>query len=197
MTEIYKLASRFYCQGDKHLKKKKRKNKVKRSWILDVPIGVSALFIIMGIVLGVVLVSITWREGKLIDKSEAISECGIYESYIKHHSARGSLNEIEIRFYDRERLYINAAYWDADIEVSLDKLDSGERLYMLVHPCSEYIWEIETETETLLHFEDAKHGTYVENIGFSIILGTFGCITLVMGSVSLILQLSERRKGED
>ena len=179
------------------MKKKKRKNKVKRSWILDVPIGVCALFIIMGIVLGVVLVSITWREGKLIDKSEAISECGIYESYIKHHSAKGSLNEIEIRFCDRESLYMNAAYWDTDIEASFDKLDSGERLYMLVHPISEYIWEIETETETLLRFDDAKHGTYVENIEFSIILGTFGCITLVMGAVSLILQLLERRRGKE
>ena len=179
------------------MKKKKRKNKVKRSWILDVPIGVCILFIIFGIVLGIVFVFVTWHEGKIIDKSEAISESAIYESYIMHHSAKGSLNEIEIRFSDRESLYMNAAYWNADIEASFDKLDSGVRLYMLVHPISEYIWEIETETETLLRFEDAKHGTYVENIGFSIILVTFGCITLVMGSVSLILQLSERRKGED
>ena len=89
---------------------------------------------------------------------------------------------------------MDSAYFNATIEESLNQLDSGERLNMLLHPSSEYIWEIKTETYTILYFEEAKEGALVENLGFSIVLGTFGCLCAVMGTTSLVLQLAERNR---
>lgn len=175
-------------------KKNKKKIKIKRSWLLDIPLGACVFFIVVGIVLGNVFVILTWHEGKMIDKSEAISVAGVYDSYTVHHSAKGSLNEIEIRFNDRERLYMDSAYWNTTIEEALDDLDSGDTVSMLIHPISEYVWEMKTEENTILSFEDAKIGVLAENLGFSIILGTFGYFCAIMGTVSLILQLLERRR---
>lgn len=175
-------------------KKRKKKIKTKRSWIVDIPIGTCIFFIITGFVLCTVFVFVTWHEGRLIDKSEAISVSATFDSYTKHHSPKGSLNEIEIHFKDREHLYMDSAYFNATIEESLNQLDSGERLNMLLHPSSEYIWEIKTETDTILYFEEAKEGALVENLGFSIVLGTFGCLCAVMGTTSLVLQLAERNR---
>lgn len=175
-------------------KKRKKKIKTKRSWIVDIPIGACIFFIIVGIVLCTVFIFITWNEGRLIDKSEAISVSATFDSYTMHHSPKGSLNEIEIRFKDREQLYMDSAYFSATIEDSLDQLDSGEQLHMLLHPSSEYIWEIKTERDTILYFEEAKEGVLVENLGFSIVLGTFGGLCAIMGTTSLILQLVERKR---
>ena len=177
-------------------KKKKKKIRTKRSWIVDIPIGACLLFIIGGIILCTVFVFVTWHEGRLIDKSEAVSVSATFDSYIMHHSPKGSLNEIEICFRDRESLYMDSAYFNATIQDSLDQLDGGEQLDMLLHPSSEYIWEIKTDRDIILLFEDAKEGVLVENLGFSLILGSFGCFCSVMGTTSLILQLVERkRKG--
>ena len=179
--------------GKKKIKSKK-KIKTKRSWLFDIPLGACVFFIVVGIILGNVFVILTWHEGKMIDKSEAISVAGVYDSYTVHHSARGSLNEIEIRFIDREKLYMDSAYWNTTVQDALDDLDSGDTVSMLIHPISEYIWEMKTEENTILSFEDAKSGVLAENLGFSIILGTFGCFCAIMGTVSLILQLLERRR---
>ena len=172
----------------------KKKIKTKRSWLLDIPIGACVFFLVVGIILGNVFVILTWHEGKMIDKSEATSVAGVYDSYTMHHSPKGSLNEIEIRFIDREKLYMDSAYWNTTVQDALDDLDSGDTVSMLIHPISEYIWEMKTEENTILSFEDAKSGVLAENLGFSIILGTFGYFCAIMGTVSLILQLSERRR---
>ena len=50
------------------------------------------------------------------------------------------------------------------------------------------------EEDTILNFEDTKSGVLAENLGFSIILGKFGYFCAIMGTVSLILQLLERRR---
>ena len=179
--------------GKKKIKSKK-KIKTKRSWLLDIPIGACVFFIVVGIILGNVFVILTWHEGKMIDKSEATSVAGVYDSYTMHHSPKGSINEIEIRFIDREKLYMDSAYWNTTVQGALDDLDSGDTVSMLIHPISKYIWEMKTEENTILSFEDAKSGVLAENLGFSIILGTFGYFCAIMGTVSLILQLSERRR---
>ena len=56
---------------------------------------------------------------------------------------------------------------------------------------------MKTEENTILSFEDAKSGVLAENLGFSIILGTFGYFCAIMGTVSLILQLTERKKRKN
>lgn len=183
------------AMSKKMRKKKKKKIRTKRSWIVDIPTEACLFFIIVGIVC-TVFIFVTWHEGRLIDKSEAVSVSATFDLYIKHHSPKGSLNEIEIRFKDRESLYMDSAYFNATIEDYLNQLNGGETLDMLLHPSSEYIWEIKTGGDTILHFEDAKEGVFSENLGFSLFLGLFGCFCSVMGTTSLILQSVERKRKE-
>ena len=176
---------------------RKKKIKTKRFWLLDIPISACVFFIVVGIILGNVFVILTWHEGKIINKSDAVSVVGVYDSYTLHHSPKGYLNEIEIRFIDREKLYMDSAYWNTTVQDALDDLDSGDTVNMLIHPILEDIWEMKTEENTILSFEDAKSGVLAENLGFSIILGTFGYFCAIMGAVSLILQLVERKRKKE
>lgn len=174
-------------------KKKKPKVRTKRSWIVDIPISMCIYFVIAGIIIGNVFVIITWHEGKLIDKNEAISVSATFESYTLHHSPKGSLNEVGINFSDYEKLYMDGTCFDVDVESALDNLQSGDRAELLLHPNSDYIWEMKCDETVILSFEDAKTRIRSENIAFSAILGTFGYLCAGLGVVSLLLQFKERR----
>lgn len=177
--------------------KKKRNVCTKRSWITDIPIGFCIVFIVMGIVIGNLFVILTWHDGKPIDKSEAIPVTATFSSYTTHTSAKGSLAEIEINFSDHERLFIDGVCFSVDVEHALDDLQSGDRVELLLHPNSNYVWEMKSEENVILSFDDAKSQICSENIVFSAILGTFGYLCAIMGIVSLLLQLKGRRKTKE
>ncbi len=175
-------------------KKRKKQVRTKRSWIIDIPIGVCVYFIIVGMLIGNVFVIVTWNNGKLIDKSEAISVTATYSSYTLHTSPKGGLSEIEINFSDYEKLYMDGVCFDAGVETALDNLQSGDKVNLLLHPISDYIWDMRSDGEIILLFDDAKNQILSENIAFSGILGTFGYLCAIMGAVSLFLRWKERRK---
>ena len=172
--------------------KTKKKKFVKYSRAYDNPLILYICFIIMGLVLAL-LCAVTWHEGRLIDRSEAIQASGTYDGYIAHTGRYGSVNEIEICFSDRDNLFMDSAYWNANVMYYLDNIEKGESFEMLLHPTSRYIWEIATTTEVLLPFEDASDGVLAENIGFSVILGGFCILSLIMGVVGLALWLRQHR----
>ena len=173
-------------------KRKKTKVRTKRSWIVDIPIGVCIFFVVVGIIIGNVFVILTWHEGKLIDKNEAISVAATFESYTLHHSPKGSLNEVGIYFSDHVKLYMDGACFNIDVESALDNLKSGDKAELLLHPNSDYIWEMKCDETVILSFEDAKTRIRSENIAFSVILGAFGYLCAGLGVVSLLLQFKER-----
>ena len=172
---------------------KKRKVKKKHSWITDIPIAVCIFFIVIGIAIGTLFVAGAWCSwGKLIDKSETIAVTATFKLYTKHHSAKGSLNEIEIQFSNHEELYMDAACFNAEVEEALDKLKSGDRVELSLHPNSGDIWEFKSKDTLILSFDDAKSRMRSENIGFSV-LGSFGYLCAAMCTVSLTVQLVRRR----
>ena len=101
------------------------------------------------------------------------------------------MSEIEIRFLDRDTLLMDSAYWNVNIENALDSLEKGERFDMLLHPTSKYIWEIRTSDRVLFSFDDARSGVLTENVGFTFILGVFGLVSILMGTVGLALWLRQ------
>ena len=175
-------------------KRKKRKVRTKRSWIVDIPISVCIFFVAAGIIIGNIFVIRTWHEGKLIGKNEAISVSATFDSYTLHHSPKGSLNEVGIYFSDYEKLYMDGACFNIDVESALDTLQSGDKIELLLHPNSNYIWEMKCDKTVILSFEDAKTRIRSDNIAFSAILGTFGYLCTGLGVVSLLLQFKERRR---
>ena len=175
-------------------KRKKSKVRTKRSWIVDIPISVCIFFVVGGIIIGNVFVIATWHDGKLIDKNEAIPVSATFESYTLHHSPKGSLNEVGIYFSDHEKLYMNGACFNIDVECALDTLQSGDKTDLLLHPNSDYIWEMKCDETVILSFEDAKTRIRSENIAFSAMFGTFGFLCAGLGVASLVLQFRERRR---
>ncbi|MBE6789353.1 MAG: hypothetical protein E7539_06800 [Ruminococcaceae bacterium] len=173
-------------------KKKRRRTKI--SWIADIPVGVCIFFIIIGIIIGNVFVIGTWHWGKLIDKSEAIPITATFESYKMRFGKSGSVNEIEIYFRDKQKLCIDGACIDIDVETALENTKQGDRVDLLLHPNSEYIWEMKTKEAVILSFADAKSRMRSENIGFSVILGATGYLCAIMGAISLLIQAVRRRK---
>ena len=173
---------------------KPKKVRTKRSWIVDVPIGVCIFFIIAGIIIGNVFVIMTWHEGKLIDKSEAIPISATFESYTLHHSSKGFVSEVGIYFSDHEKLYMDGVCFNVDVESALDKLQSGDKIELLLHPNSDYIWEMKCYESIILSFEDAKTQIRSENIAFSATVGAFGYLCAGLGVVSLLLQFKELRR---
>ena len=74
--------------------------RTRRSWLTNIPIGLCIFFIVIGLLLGNVFVIVTWHQGRLIEKSEAIPIVAMFDSYVIHTSSKGSLNEVELRFGD-------------------------------------------------------------------------------------------------
>ena len=176
--------------------RQKKKKFVKYSRAYDNPPVFYIFFIIMGLVLAL-LCAVIWHEGRLIEKDEALCVSGVYESYEPRNSRYGSVSEIEIRFLDRDALFMDSAYWNVNIENALDSLGKGEHFDMLLHPVSEYIWEIKTSDGVLLSFDDARSGVLTENIGFTFILGIFGLVCIIMGTVGLALWLRQYKLLKD
>ena len=164
------------------------------SWFTNIPIGVCIFFIVIGLLLGNVFVIVTWHEGKLIDRSEALPITSTFRSYTTHTSPKGSLNEIEIFFYDRESVCMRGACIKADVIESLEKLQSGDKVDLLLHPISNYVWQMQSEEETILSFETSRRQILTENIAFSGI-GVFCYLLAIMGAISLFVQWKECRKA--
>lgn len=175
-------------------RKKKQKARRKYSWITDIPIGVCVFFVVAGIIIGNVFVIGVWHEGKLIDKNDAIPVTAAYESYTIHTSPKGSLNEVGISFIDHEKLYMDGACFNIEVENALAALQSGEKVDLLLHPNSGYIWEMKSDESIILSFDDAKTRIRSENIAFSAILGTFGYLCAGLGIVSLLLKSRQWRR---
>ena len=80
----------------------------------------------------------------------------------------------KVYFSDHEKLYMDGACFNMDVESALDNLKSGDKAELLLHPNSDYIWEMKCDETVILSFEDAKTRIRSENIAFSAILGAFG-----------------------
>ena len=180
----------------KKRKKNPQKVRAKRSWIIDVPIFVCIVFLIMGLLIGNVFVFIIWHEGKLVDKEETISVTASFDSYTILTSPKGSLNEVRIEFRDREALYVDGACFDGAVGRALNSLQSGETVELLLHPISNYVWEMTGGEGVILSFDDAKMRTRSENVSMSVLLGSFGYFCIGFSGVSLLLKARERRKSK-
>ncbi len=175
-------------------KKGNRKTvKSKRSIFADMPLGMSIAFIILGLIIAVVFNLDSMYFNRMIEREDAIAATGSFESYEYLYSPKGGgVSEVRIYFSDREELYLDS--YRVEMDEKLEALERGEKLDMMLHPNSEYIWEISSEDGVIIAFDDIKSIARTDNILFSVILGGFGLFYAVMGIVSLLVKCRKYKK---
>ena len=181
----------------KHNRKKNNPNiqRKKRFWLTDVPIVACICLIVMGAAL-LGGIAMTWHVDKMIEKEDAIPLTATYRFYTIVTSPKGSVNGADIFFFDHDEIKINGASFHAGVEDSLDRLQSGEQVEMLLHPNSGEIWQMTSGDEMILRFEDAKKDIFNGNIAISVLLAVFGGLSIAMGAGSLVMQIVQRHKDQ-
>ena len=180
--------------GMKKKKNKQPKSK-KKEKIADIPLWMCIVFIVLGGVLGSIFAYDCLYLGKIIDREDAIVARVTFDSYEYSYSPRsGAVSEVQINFIDRETLYVDA--YHAEMDEKLERLEPGEQLDLLLHPNSEYIWEMTTEDDVILSFDDAKSRTQLEKSFFGVILVGFCFVCTLMGVVSLCVKCREYKTNK-
>ena len=174
-------------------RRKKAKKYKKKSSLWDIPTWMCIVFILFGGVLGSIFGYDCLYLNKTIDREEAIVTTGYFDSYeLLYSSKSAAVNEVRIKFVDGQELYIDA--YHAEMDEKLEALEKGEQLNMLLHPNSEYIWELTTEDDVILSFDDAKSITQVETTIFMIVLVAFCIVCISMGVIALFVKYFDYKK---
>ena len=174
---------------------KKEKQKSEKNIFADIPAWMSIVFILFGVVLGSIFAYDCLYLGKIIDREDAIVARGTFDSYEYSYSPKsGAVSEVQINFIDRETLYLDA--YHTEMDEKLERLEPGEQLDLLLHPNSGYIWEMTTEDDVVLSFDDAKSRTQLEKSFFGVILVGFCFVCTLMGVVSLCVKCREYKTSK-
>ena len=181
------------------MKKKKKKQyrsnpkKHKKESLADIPLWMCIVFIVLGGVLGSIFTYNCLYLNQTIDREDAIVATGRFDSYEYSYSPRsGAVSEVQINFIDRETLYLDA--YHIEMDEKLERLEPGEQLDLLLHPNSDYIWEMTTEDDVILSFDDAKSRTQFENGFFMFFLVGMCLICISMGVFALLAKYFEYKK---
>ena len=156
------------------------------------PVGVALFFIIVGLLLGTVFTAVMHYEQGRIEREDAVTVSAVYDSYQLHYQ-KNSIALVELRFLDRESLYIDGACADGELLAALEALPKGSSCEMLLHPRSDDVWELKHGAKTLLAFEQAQKALQLENVGFTM-LGIFAYFWAVAGALSLLKRWIKARK---
>ena len=93
-------------------KKSERNDSIKKLKLSAFSIKFPVILAVVCLFIGTVFIFGIWFWGEAVDKSEAISDTAVFESYeIERNIFNGrsfsSITKIEINFIDREELYID------------------------------------------------------------------------------------------
>ena len=179
----FSVTQRLSLPEDSNKKSKKRVgfDKADSPWIM---IGMAIVAALMSIVF------ITMpRDYKSISREEAVSYEGQYDSY-----REGSKDYVYITLADETEYTIHQICVYGETLDSLDRLQKGEKLYVLVNPKTEYVVELKTESNEILNFEKSQADMQREAkwfmwLGIAIDIG--GVYLLIYGIYQLIKERKE------
>lgn len=172
---------------------------VRRQVLSAYSVKMPAIFAAICFFIGTVFAFGMWYWGETINKSEAISDTAIFESYkidrgnVLQNGPYSSIKTIEINFSDREKSFIDGASASRDVLDALEDLRQGETVRLLIHPNSNTIVEMKSGNKTVLDFDDSMGDLRLENIGFSV-LGVFMYGIAVCCIVSVVRLIKERKE---
>lgn len=105
---------------------------------------------LLSFVMATVFVLMPSSYGK-VSREEALPFEGVYERYVQD-----SKDYIELYFSDGSVKTIHECVTTADLTDAVDAIQSGERLYLLIHPDNEFVIEIRTDAGELLDVDEAQ-----------------------------------------
>ncbi len=107
----------------------------------------------------------------IMKREDVVEVSGMYVGYeIKDTSGYRSIipNDLSLYLEGTEVQRVNGFSWLRKTRLSIENLQKGDMLYLLVNPHSGYVLEIRTEREMILDFEDAKSRIIWGNIPFAV-----------------------------
>ncbi len=151
--------------------------KLKRSILLKI------LFVVVGIAVGLFAFILPVRN----DVPVAREEAEVYVGYFEKSESRR--NYRSVCFRDGAEYELHPHTMPEELLGTLETMEKGTKLFLLVNPNNHYIAEIRTETEELLNFETSQQTVYRYSKGY-IWIGAFLCIAPVI--VILLLELEKK-----
>ena len=130
------------------------------------------LLIIVGLLIGTVFTVGMGYWNATVEPADAIAVTATYQGYDIDHRTRRNFTrkriaEVDLQFTDHEELSIDGSCAGNDLLASLDALQKGDILDMLVHPNGEdTILSISSDGETILAYENVIKNLSVERWGF-------------------------------
>lgn len=124
---------------------------------------------------------------KPIDRKEAISYSGVFESY------KSRKNDCTIYFEDGSKNSVYPHTESREFRQTMMSLNKGTRLYILVNPNNHCVIEIKTDTEELLNFESSQEAIDEYDNAY-IAIGYFCCAVGVFFIIYGICLANYKRK---
>lgn len=150
------------------------------------------LLVLVGLLMGTVFTVGEQYRNKPLSREEALSVTAVYDSSAER-LRRGHVQEIIVRFADREQLYIDGGCVTEELRMQLRSLPAGTKVTLLVHPNSDTILDWRMEDKVLLQFQDTTTSLGQDRM-VSAALGV-GCYLMVpLGLYELLRRKKPRRK---
>lgn len=149
---------------------------------LKTSIPLRILFSTICIAVGLFVFILPVRNDVPVARGEAEAYVGFFE---KSESRR---NYRSVCFRDGAEYEFHPHTVPEELLGTLETMEKGTKLFLLVNPNNHYIAEIRTETEELLNFETSQQTVYRYSKGY-IWIGTFLCIAPI-----ILILLSEFEK---
>ncbi len=125
-----------------------------------------------------------------VSREEAISYEGKFEKY------QSFSKYCDIVFDDGSKYSIYPHTETKEFRDTMEALEKGTTLYILVNPNNDYVAEVKTDSEELLNFETSQKEIYSYQKGY-IGIGIFVCACGVFLVLYAILQSASERKEAD
>ena len=150
---------------------------------LPATLGFAALAVAMGI-LFIVLQGNT----DPVPREEAIAYEGEFARYEVGH------NDRDLCFADGSSFDVYAHTETNAFQETLKSLEAGTKLWILVHPHTDYVIEIRTETEELMNFEESQIDIDRYVVGYKVIGGIAIFAGLFIGFYGVWSQFAHRKE---
>lgn len=141
------------------------------------------LFLIVCVAVGLFAFILPIRNYVPVAREEAEVYVGCFEKFESQRNYR------TVCFRDGAEYELYPHTLPKELLGSLESMENGTKLYLLVNPNNHYIAEIRTETKELLNFENSQQAAYNYRKGY-IWLGAFLCLAPVV--ILLLLELEKK-----
>ena len=150
---------------------------------LPATLGFAALAVAMGILFILLLGDTT-----PVSREEAIAYEGEFARYEVGH------NDRDLCFTDGSSFDVYPHTETNAFQETMKSLEAGTKLWILVHPHSDYVIEIKTETEELMNFEESQIDIDRYMIGYKVIGGFMIFAGVFVGFYGIWSQIAHRKE---